>query len=117
VSPRVDIPVLTSDGLAQLAASNWAYARVIGVELGRFEDRLRDGEFQAWREIRHVLWLFGELGGMKPGDFTRMLLETVRRADILNRAKLANEFPTYVLLVEAMQLVPGTAARLRELVG
>lgn len=46
-------------------------------------------------EAAHTLWHYGD-GGMEPGDFTKALLETIARADHVNRARLGTVFPGYV---------------------
>lgn len=42
---------------------------------------------------RHVLWVFGEERGYRPGNFTQGLLELLARADIVNAARLSIAYP------------------------
>ena len=67
-------------------------------------------------EASHVLWHFDQrAGAMEPGSFTRSLLETIGRADPINRARLAAGFPGYVAAYLLGEL--GGFDTLREIAG
>lgn len=41
----------------------------------------------------HVLWVFGQPGGYRPGDYTHDLLTLLSRSDVRNTARFATAFP------------------------
>ncbi|MFJ8929309.1 hypothetical protein ACIRLA_22290 [Streptomyces sp. NPDC102364] len=52
---------------------------------------------------RHVLWMFGNEGGYRPGSFTQRLLELLAHADRVNLAKLAQAYPAEAAAVDLAQ--------------
>ena len=48
------------------------------------------------QDARHVLWFRGYEGGYEPGGFTKSLLETITKADAMNKIRLREVFPGLV---------------------
>lgn len=65
----------------------------------------------------HVLWHFqpGVAPALKPGSFTRSLIDTIARADPTNKARLALGFPEYVFAVDTYQNTLGAHVWLHDL--
>lgn len=69
------------------------------------------------RDARHVLWFFGDVVlGEEPGSFTTALLTAISRADVGNRARLAEAFPRLVEMFSKAQHTDGGFEELRDLV-
>lgn len=66
---------------------------------------------------RHVLWFYGQDGGIQPGTFTEHLITTVDSADMDNTALLANAYPSLVAAVIAAKLDPNGIAALQRIAG
>lgn len=57
--------------------------------------------------VREVLWFLGDTNrGQEPGGFFSTLLLAVSRADVVNRAKLQNEYPEHVTALVIAQTTP-----------
>ena len=56
-------------------------------------------------DAQHVLYVWDKdaKGGMEPGSFTTLLIEAIIKADLTNKAKLANEYPGLVRAVSMIQ--------------
>jgi hypothetical protein len=70
-----------------------------------------DPRLLAYYVLRH----FGEADCPTPGSFYGHLLDTITRADRLNRARLALGFPMLVLMVNVAQDEPDGMERLRQI--
>lgn len=66
---------------------------------------------------RHVLWFYGHAGGIKPGQFTRLLMAAIDSADVDNTAALANAFPALVAAIVAAKLDPDGIKALQRAAG
>jgi hypothetical protein len=66
---------------------------------------------------RHVLWHYGQQGGVEPGSFTRNLITTIDSADMDNVARLAGAYPSLVAAVIAAKLDPDGIASLQRIAG
>jgi hypothetical protein len=64
---------------------------------------------------RHVLWYFGENGGMDPGRFIHCLIAAICAADPDNQARLATIYPEYVAAVLGAKLDPDGTANLQRI--
>lgn len=68
-----------------------------------------------YKIAQHVLWHFSDPAGTEPGDFTKMLMLAISRADAFNWSKLASGFPGYVLAVEIASTQYDGMDRLRDI--
>lgn len=66
---------------------------------------------------RHVLWFYGQDGGIQPGTFTQKLIGTIDSADLENAGLLANAYPSLVAAVIAAKCDPDGIAALQRIAG
>ncbi|MFD3568497.1 hypothetical protein [Streptomyces sp. NPDC058667] len=66
---------------------------------------------------RHVLWLFGRQGGVQPGTFTQRLMAAIDAADVLNKQKIANEYPALVAAIRMAGNDDNGIATLQQIAG
>ncbi|MCR8574732.1 hypothetical protein [Streptomyces sp. Isolate_219] len=70
-----------------------------------------------WATARHVLWMFGEDGGMRPGSFTQQLIDTCARADVTHLARLGQAYPTEAHAVHLVKNTEDGITRLQAIAG
>ncbi|MEU9498193.1 hypothetical protein [Streptomyces sp. NPDC048196] len=70
-----------------------------------------------WATACHVLWMFGEDGGMRPGSFTEQLINTCARADVMQLARLAQAYPAEAHAVHLAKNTEDGITRLRTIAG
>lgn len=78
-------------------------------EQAKFEQR-------PWNDLAHVLWFFDHDGGVRPGQFTRNLLNAIQAADSLNKELLACVYPDLVSAFRVAENVEDGLARMAKLV-
>ncbi|MGW7247750.1 hypothetical protein [Streptomyces decoyicus] len=70
-----------------------------------------------WATARHVLWMFGEDGGMRPGSFTEQLINTCARADVTHLARLGQAYPAEAHAVHLAKNTEDGITRLQTIAG
>lgn len=70
-----------------------------------------------WATARHVLWMFGEDGGMRPGSFTEQLINTCARADVTHLARLRQAYPAEAHAVHLAKNTEDGITRLQTIAG
>lgn len=77
------------------------------------EDLALFGTMPTPTEAAHVLSIYGEGGGMVPGDFITSLIRTMQKADQLNLGRLATLWPGYATAVDLVKNTEDGLARVQ----
>ena len=97
--------------MTELNAESRTEAVVKGLQWGlihlpKLERPVEPAEIEA-TAAHHVLWLYGHELGMKPGGFVQLLLKAWFQADMVNFAKLAEQWPEYGRVMHLWKNVVG----------
>lgn len=66
---------------------------------------------------RHVLWHYGQDGGMQPGSYTERLMETIDAADVVNAEILRGAYPELVAAMLTAKNDIGGVEQLQQIAG